>query len=84
MLQQPEPDDYVVATGETHSVREFCKLAFAEADLDYRQYVVVDENFYRPSEVDLLVGTPPKRERCLDGSLVLSSVTWCVRWCRRT
>jgi GDPmannose 4,6-dehydratase len=65
MLQQPEPDDYVVATGETHSVREFCKLAFAEADLDYRQYVVVDENFYRPSEVDLLVGDATKARKVL-------------------
>ncbi|MGA8579763.1 MAG: GDP-mannose 4,6-dehydratase, partial [Bryobacteraceae bacterium] len=46
MLQQPGPGDYVIATGETHSVREFCELAFAEVNLDYRQYVVVDENFY--------------------------------------
>jgi len=65
MLQQPEADDYVVATGETHSVREFCKLAFAEADLDYRQHVVVDENFYRPAEVDLLVGDATKARKVL-------------------
>jgi GDPmannose 4,6-dehydratase len=56
MLQQPSPDDYVVATGETHSVREFCELAFAEAGLDYRDFVKVDERFYRPAEVDLLAG----------------------------
>jgi len=65
MLQQPDPDDYVIATGETHSVREFCELAFAQADLDYRQYVVVDEDFYRPAEVDLLVGDASKAKRML-------------------
>jgi len=65
MLQQPGPDDYVVATGETHSVREFCELAFAEAGLDYRQYVVVDENFYRPAEIDLLVGDATKARKAL-------------------
>jgi len=56
MLQQPEPDDYVIATGATHSVKELCELAFAEVDLDYRDYVKVDEKYYRPAEVDLLVG----------------------------
>jgi GDPmannose 4,6-dehydratase len=56
ILQQASPDDYVVATGEAHSVREFCQLAFAEAGLDYREWVKVDPTFYRPAEVDLLVG----------------------------
>lgn len=56
MLQQPEADDYVVAMGETHSVREFCDLAFREAGLDYQDYVREDPQFYRPAEVDLLVG----------------------------
>ncbi len=60
MLQQDSPDDYVVATGETHSVRELCQLAFAAADLDWEKYVVVDERFLRPAEVDLLVGDPAK------------------------
>jgi GDPmannose 4,6-dehydratase len=60
MLQQPVPDDYVVATGETHSVREFCELAFAEVGLDYREYVKIDEQFCRPAEVDLLVGDASK------------------------
>ena len=60
MLQQPNPDDYVIATGETHSVREFCELAFAEAGLDYRDFVREDPRFYRPAEVDLLVGNPAK------------------------
>ena len=56
MLQRPEPDDYVIATGETHSVREFAELAFAHAGLDYRKYVVSDENLFRPSEVNILLG----------------------------
>ncbi len=56
MLQQEVPDDYVIATGETHTVREFCELAFAEAGLDYQEYVKVDDRFYRPAEVDALVG----------------------------
>lgn len=56
MLQQAHPDDYVIATGETHSVREFCELAFGYVDLDYRDYVVQDERFMRPAEVDLLIG----------------------------
>jgi len=63
MLQQPKPDDYVIATGETHSVREFCELAFATAGLDYRDYVKIDERFYRPAEVDLLVGNASKARR---------------------
>ena len=65
MLQQDEPDDYVVATGETHSVREFCECAFGEANLDYRDYVVEDERFFRPAEVDLLVGNAAKARRVL-------------------
>ncbi|HKS26689.1 MAG TPA: GDP-mannose 4,6-dehydratase [Pyrinomonadaceae bacterium] len=65
MLQQEEPEDYVIATGETHSVREFCELAFAEAGLDYREHVRVDEKFYRPAEVDLLVGDASKAKERL-------------------
>jgi GDPmannose 4,6-dehydratase len=60
MLQQEKPDDYVVATGETHSVREFCELAFGHVGLDYKDYVVIDERFMRPAEVDLLIGDPAK------------------------
>jgi GDPmannose 4,6-dehydratase len=60
MLQQNEPDDYVVATGETHSVRRFCEIAFEHVGLDYNRYVVQDERFYRPAEVDLLVGDSSK------------------------
>ena len=65
MLQQPEPDDYVVATGETHSVRELCELAFSEAGLDYRQYVKIDQSVYRPAEVDLLIGDAAKAKSVL-------------------
>jgi GDPmannose 4,6-dehydratase len=60
MLQQPYPDDYVVATGETHSVQEFCEVAFAEVGLDYRDFVRVDERFYRPADVELVVGDSVK------------------------
>ena len=60
MLQQDEPDDFVVCTGETHSVREFCELAFSRLGLDWQDYVVVDEAFLRPAEVDLLVGDSSK------------------------
>jgi GDPmannose 4,6-dehydratase len=65
MLQQPAPDDYVVATGETHSVREFVQLAFAYAGLDWEQYVVTDSDLYRPSEVTLLLGDASKARRVL-------------------
>lgn len=65
MLQQPQPDDYVVATGEQHSVRELCERAFAVADLDYRDWVVVDERLTRPSEVESLVGDASKARRVL-------------------
>lgn len=60
MLQQDQPDDYVVATGETHSVREFVEEAFGYLDLDWQEFVVEDPRFYRPAEVDLLVGDPSK------------------------
>jgi len=64
MLQQDEPDDYVVATGETHSVRELCEVAFGRVGLDFEDHVRIDERFIRPAEVDLLVGNSAKaRER---------------------
>lgn len=65
MLQQDKPDDYVVATGQTHSVREFCELAFSYVGLDYRDYVVQDERFMRPAEVDLLIGDAAKARAVL-------------------
>ena len=60
MLQQDRPDDYVVSTDETHSVREFCEIAFGHVDLNWEDYVVVDEKFFRPAEVDLLIGSSKK------------------------
>jgi GDPmannose 4,6-dehydratase len=65
MLQQPQPDDYVVATGETHSVREFCDLAFSEVGLDYREFVSEDPQFYRPAEAAFLVGDATKARQVL-------------------
>jgi len=65
MLQQEDPDDYVVATGECHSVREFVEIAFGTAGLDYRKYVKVDPVFYRPAEVEILMGNPAKAVRKL-------------------
>ena len=66
MLQQNKAEDYVIATGETHTVREFCEIAFGQADLDYKKYVEVDPRFYRPAEVDLLLGDPSKAKRQLN------------------
>ena len=60
MLQQDEPDDYVVATGETWSVNDFLLEAFSHAGLDWEKYVVIDPRFFRPAEVDLLLGDPTK------------------------
>jgi GDPmannose 4,6-dehydratase len=65
MLQQDEPDDYVVASGTTHSIRELCEVAFGYAGLDWRDYVVQDPKFYRPAEVDLLVGDASKARKAL-------------------
>ena len=65
MLQQEEPDDYVICSGMTHSVREFCDLAFNHLGLDYQDHVVVDEQFFRPAEVDLLVGDYGKAKKVL-------------------
>jgi GDPmannose 4,6-dehydratase len=65
MLQQDQPDDYVVATGETHSVEQFLDVAFGHVDLDWHEYVVQDERFMRPAEVDLLVGDASKAGRVL-------------------
>ena len=67
MLQQDEPGDYVVSTDETHSVREFCELAFGHVGLEWSDHVVIDERFFRPAEVDLLVG---------DASLARTTLDW--------
>lgn len=65
MLQQPEPDDYVIATGRTATVREMCKIAFDYVGLNYEDYVVIDPSLYRPAEVDLLLGDPSKAKEKL-------------------
>ena len=72
MLQQDIPGDYVIATGKTHSVREFAEKAFACLDLDYRDHVVVDPQFYRPAEVELLVGDSSRAKKALDWSYELT------------
>lgn len=90
MLQAEEPDDYVIATGETHSVREFCERAFGHVGLDYRDFVVFDPRYLRPAEVDLLLGDASKAERVLGwrpsvdfGSLVAMMVDHDVERARR-
>ena len=65
MLQQDEPDDYVIATGETYSVRGLLDLAFGHLDLDWREYVKIDPKYYRPTEVDFLIGDASKAKRKL-------------------
>jgi GDPmannose 4,6-dehydratase len=65
MLQQPSPEDYVIGTGETHTVRELCEIAFAHAGLDWQEHVVVDPRFVRPAEVDVLLADPSKARRQL-------------------
>jgi GDPmannose 4,6-dehydratase len=65
MLQQDTPDDYVVATGETHSVRRFCEIAFGHVGLRWEDHVTIDEKYMRPAEVDLLIGNPAKAEKVL-------------------
>ena len=65
MLQQDVPEDFVICTGETHSVREFCEVAFGHAGLNWEDHVVIDEAFFRPAEVDLLVGEAAKAEELL-------------------
>lgn len=65
MLQQDKPDDFVIATGETHSVREFVERVFEKLDLDYRRYVEIDERYFRPTEVDVLLGDSTKAQETL-------------------
>lgn len=72
MLQQEHPDNYVIGTGETHAVREFCEIAFSHVDLDYKEFVIQDEKFYRPAEVDLLISDPSKARNELKWELNVS------------
>jgi GDPmannose 4,6-dehydratase len=68
MLQQEQPDDYVVATGITTTVRDMCRIAFAHVGLNYEDHVVIDPQFYRPAEVDVLLGNPEKARKQLGWS----------------
>ena len=63
MLQQPEPDDYVIATNETHTIRECLEVAFGRVGLDWQKYVEIDPRYYRPAEVELLIGDASKAKR---------------------
>ena len=72
MLQQDRPDNYVIGTGETHPVREFCEIAFSHVGLDYKEFVVQDEKFYRPAEVELLISDPSKARNQLKWELNVS------------
>jgi GDPmannose 4,6-dehydratase len=65
MLQQDAPEDFVIATGEAHSVREFLEAAFSHADLDWQEYVEIDPRYFRPTEVDFLLGDAAKARRIL-------------------
>jgi len=68
MLQQEHPDDFVIATGETHSVREFAEKVFGKLDLDYHRYVFVDPRYFRPTEVDILLGDATKAKKFFSGN----------------
>ena len=65
MLQQDKPDDYVIATGVTTTVRDMCRIAFGCVGLEYNDHVVIDPKFFRPAEVELLLGNPAKAKRVL-------------------
>ena len=72
MLQQGEADDFVIATGQTRTIREFCQVAFSHVDLDWEQYVVVDRRFFRPAEVNILLGDPARARNQLGWELETS------------
>jgi len=78
MLQQDEPDDYVISSGETHSIRELVELAFGCLDLDYEKYVVQDPKFYRPAEVQLLLGNPAKAKAQLGWQPEITAQQMCA------
>jgi GDPmannose 4,6-dehydratase len=65
MLQHNEADDFVIATGETYSIRDFLELVFSKLDLDWQKYVEIDPRYFRPAEVELLLGNPSKAQRLL-------------------
>ncbi len=68
MLQQDQPDDFVIATGHTYSIREFLDLVFSKLDLNWKDYVEIDPRYFRPAEVELLLGDPSKAKKVLHWS----------------
>jgi hypothetical protein len=82
MLQQPRPDDYVIATGEAHSVREVAEAAFSHVGLDWREFVVNDPTLFRPAEVTVLHGMRGRPGGCWAGGIPSGSKSWCARWSR--
>ena len=74
------PDDYVISTGETHTVREFLEIAFGHVGLDYNEHVVIDQQLYRPAEVSLLLGDCTKARRSSTGATIFRSKIWSARW----
>ncbi len=80
MLQQDKPDDYVIATGHPHSVREFVRTAFEEVDLDWEKYVVVDPKYFRPTEMNTLAGDAKKAHLVLIGIQLLNLMSWLSEW----
>ncbi len=83
MMQQPKPEDYVIATGEAHSVQEFVELAFNHAGLDWERHVEIDPRYFRPTEVDLLMGMPPRRRPSSNGREKSSLENWFGSWLTR-
>jgi len=84
ILQQDGGDDFVIATGETHTVREFAEAAFAHVDLDWKKYVKHDPRYERPAEVDLLIGDSAKAKKILVGNRKSDSKIWFASWSMRT
>ncbi len=76
MLQQDKPDDYVIATNETHTIREFLEVSFGRVGLEYEKYVEIDPRYFRPAEVDLLIGDPPRPRNSSAGSPRRRSRSW--------
>ena len=84
IVQLGEGDDFVLATGETHTVREFVEAAFAHADLDWKQFVKHDPRYERPAEVDLLLGDASKAKKILDWEPKVRFTSWSASWSTRT
>ncbi len=80
MLQHSEPEDFVIATGETHTIREFLDMVFGQLDLDWHDYVEVDPRYFRPAEVDLLLAMRPRQKRNLAGLQPLMFANWLASW----